>query len=72
MLLGPMRQRWGGMNALGTGLILTVNGLWQMVTHLADPITLIGVTMAAGLVWLAGIEIEELDRQGTKPEVGRH
>ena len=60
------------MDALGTGLILIANGLLQMLGRVADPITLIGLVLAVSLFWLAGIEIEELNRQGTKPEVGRH
>lgn len=54
------------------GLILIANGLLKMAGSLADPLTLIGVVAAVSLWWLAGIEVEELNRQGTKPQVGRH
>lgn len=60
------------MDALGTGLILLANGLMQMLGHLADPLTIIGIVLTASIFWLAGIETEELNRQGTKPLVGRH
>jgi hypothetical protein len=60
------------MDALGTGLILTANGLLDLLGRVADPMTLIGATLLASAFWLATIEIEELDRQGAKPQVGRH
>jgi hypothetical protein len=60
------------MNALGTGLILMANGLLTMLHHLADKVTLVSVLSVLSLWWLATIEIEELNRQGTKPDVGRH
>lgn len=60
------------MDALGTGLILIANGFMQMAGHVLDPISIIGVFLLAAALWLAGIETEELNRQGTKPEIGRH
>jgi hypothetical protein len=60
------------MDAIGIGLILIVNGLLVMVRHIADFTTVTGLFAAASLWWLATIEVEELNRQGAKPEVGRH
>lgn len=60
------------MEILGNGLVTLANGAWVAVTSIASPITLAIIGMAVGLLWLALIETDELDRQGTKPEVGRH
>lgn len=60
------------MDALGTGLILMANGLLTMVGELASPVTVMGVILVVAAGWLATVEIEELDRMGTKPDVGRH
>jgi len=60
------------MDALGTGLILIVNGFLSMLGHLADPITIFGIILAGSLWWLATIEIESLNRASIKPTVRRH
>lgn len=60
------------MDILGSGLITLLNGFLAMLGALASPIAIAVVLCAAGLGWFALLEIDELDRQGTKPEVGRH
>lgn len=49
-----------------------VNGLLTIVGALASPLTIALAISAVSLAWLALIEIDELDRQGTKPEIGMH
>lgn len=60
------------MEALGTGLVLIANGALTIGAQFADFKTLVGAAAVASLWWLATIEIEELNRQGVKPDVARH
>lgn len=60
------------MEILGNGLITLANGALSALLSLASPLTIAGVLMGVSLLWLALMEVEELDRQGSKPEVGRH
>ena len=60
------------MDILATGLVVIVNGLLTMLGAIASPLTIAGVAGVAALVWLALIEVDELNRQGVKPQVGRH
>lgn len=60
------------LDALANLLVTLANGLLGIFTATIHPVFLGGVVAAACLLWLAGIEIEELDRAGTKPMVGRH
>lgn len=48
------------------------NGAIAIVTRFVDVTTLVGVVAALSLWWLATIEVEELNRQGVKPDVARH
>lgn len=49
-----------------------LNGFIDMCRHLATPVTLGVVVLAAVMYWFVRLELEELSRQGTKPNVGRH
>jgi hypothetical protein len=60
------------MNTVIPGLVTLANGLWAMLTAIANPYVIGVALMVASAVWLALIETEELDRSGTKPIVGRH
>lgn len=60
------------MDALAAGLTALVNGLIALAGVLVSPVVGSLVLGALACAWLATMEIEELDRQGTKPEVGRH
>jgi hypothetical protein len=60
------------MSILSAGLVVIVNGLLTMLGAIASPLTIAGAAGLAALVWLALIEVDELDRQGIKPRVGRH
>jgi hypothetical protein len=58
--------------SLANGLTATLNGLLTMILGIADLRVVLFVAVAASAVWLAACEIEELDRQGIKPDVVRH
>ena len=60
------------MDSLASGLITMANGLLTMLGAIASPLALALFVMGVSLTWLALIEIDELDRQGAKPEVGTH
>ena len=60
------------MDTLAAGLITMANGLVDLVLSVAHPLVLVVAALALSLTWLALIERDELDRLGTKPEIGRH
>jgi hypothetical protein len=60
------------MEHLGNGLVTIFNGLWVTLTSVVSPATLGGLVLAACLLWLARLELDELDRLGSKPTVDRH
>lgn len=60
------------MDILGNGLVTLANGAWTAIGSVASPLTLAGIAMALGLFWLSLIEVDELNRQGDKPEVRQH
>jgi hypothetical protein len=60
------------MAQLGDGLITLVNGVYATFGALFTPVALFLTISAVCLTWLARLEIAELDRLGSKPEVGRH
>jgi len=59
------------MDALANGLITVFNGMQTLLDGLLTPIAAMGVAIGAALVWIALIELDELNRQGTKPEIER-
>lgn len=66
------RRTVKSMETLGAGLITLANGALELILHVASPIVIIGALLVSSLAWMCLIEIDELDRQGTKPEIGRH
>ena len=60
------------MNSLINAFVAFANGLYNLTHHLASPGTAAVVIIAASLAWLACIEIDELNRRGTKPTVETH
>lgn len=60
------------MNLIYTSLISFLNGLFLLVSKILNPILIITLLLALSLFWISLIEIDELDRQGSKPEIGRH
>lgn len=57
---------------MGTGLILIANGALEIASQFASFQTLVGGVAAVALWWLATMEVEEINRMGVKPDVGRH
>jgi hypothetical protein len=60
------------MNALLSGLITLLNGFVDLGRTVATPVTIGIVIMALCMFWFARLELDELNRQGAKPNVGRH
>jgi len=59
------------MDALANGLVTVANGARTLADGVLTPVALMCAVIAASLVWLALIELDELNRQGTKPEIER-
>jgi hypothetical protein len=59
------------MDVFANGIITIVNGLRAVTGGLVNPLSVMAILTAAGLVWLALIELDEINRQGTKPEIER-
>jgi len=56
---------------LAAGLITVLNGGWALVDTIVHPLTFVLLILGGSFAWLALLETDELDRQGTKPEIGR-
>lgn len=48
------------------------NGLLDLAVSVVHPLVLVIAALGLSLTWLALIERDELDRLGSKPEIGRH
>lgn len=59
------------MNALTNGLVTVFNGLQTLFDGLLTPVAAMSIFIGAAFVWIALIELDELNRQGTKPEIER-
>lgn len=53
-------------------MVLIANGALTIVGRLASLDAIVAVLAGVSLWWLATMEIEELNRQGVKPDVVRH
>jgi hypothetical protein len=60
------------MDALASGLITLLNGARAMALATLSPVAMAVIICAVSMAWLAMVEVELLNRQGTKPRVGRH
>jgi hypothetical protein len=60
------------MDKIGSSFITLANGFVELLLGVAHPLVLIVVALGLSLTWLALIERDELDRLGTKPEIGQH
>ena len=60
------------MTTLGSGLITMANGFVDLVHAVVNPLVLVAAALVLSMVWLGLIERDELDRLGTKPEIGTH
>lgn len=59
------------MESLANGLITVFNGLQTLLAGLLTPIVMMSIIIGGAFVWIALIELDEINRQGTKPEIGR-
>jgi hypothetical protein len=59
------------MNVLTNGAVTLYNGLVTTLDGVVSPLPLIVGLLVLSFSWLALIELDELDRQGRKPEIGR-
>jgi hypothetical protein len=60
------------MDALAAGLTTIFNGIRTVVDGALSPIALTVLVLGASMAWLSAVDVEELNRRGTKPRVGRH
>jgi hypothetical protein len=60
------------MNALTAGLKTIANGVLSTLGALGTPVAIALILCGGSLLWLAMVEIHELDRLGTKPRVITH
>ncbi len=54
------------------GMVILFNGVISVLAAVAGPVAWLAAILIASLVWLATVEIDELDRMARKPTVGRH
>ena len=67
-----MRRLYIIMDVFSDGVITFLNGIYTVVSTLISPVALFLVLSAGSLMWLARVEVADLDRRAAKPEVGRH
>lgn len=60
------------MNVIASGLTTAFNGVWEVLSLVTSPIGAAVGVIALSAAWLGLIEIELMDRSGSKPRVGRH
>lgn len=60
------------MELFGHGIVLIVNGALDLLGRLASPVAVAAVVIAVGLAWMARLEIDEVNRSASKPEIGIH
>jgi hypothetical protein len=60
------------MEKVSSSLITLANGSVELLLGVTNPLVLVAAALGLSFTWLALIERDELDRQGTKPEIGQH
>jgi len=60
------------MNVLINGVTAMANGALTALHDLASPACIAMVVAGVSLAWLARIEVDEMDRQATKPTIDTH
>ncbi len=48
-----------------------LNGTVVSFSYAANPYTAALLAVAASMAWMARLEMDEMDRQATKPDIGR-
>lgn len=65
--------RCAGMETLGSGLVVLLNGAVDIVGAATSPVVAALIVSMGSLVWFARLEADALDREAaSKPEVGVH
>lgn len=59
------------METLANGFVTLTNGMLTLLSGVVTPVGLMTGIVAASWVWIALVELDELNRQGSKPEIGR-
>ncbi len=59
-------------DAIFNGVTATLNGLFSILSGILDIRVVFILLVVCSALWMAACEIEELDRQGVKPDVLRH
>jgi len=60
------------MLEFGNALISFINGFILLLNNVFSPVFILSFIMFISLLWIMLIELDELDRQSSKPEIGRH
>jgi len=60
------------MLEFGNALISLINGFIIFLNKLFSPVFILSFIMFLSFLWIMLIELDELDRQSSKPEIGRH
>lgn len=60
------------MDTVGSGLALLLNGLLRISSELVGWHTLLVIVLLLSLLYVASVEVAELDRSNFKPSVERH
>jgi hypothetical protein len=60
------------MNIFSYGVITMLNGMYQVIAKFFSPLSLIILVLAISICWFFLIELDEYNRSGSKPNVGRH
>jgi hypothetical protein len=59
------------MDVLANGLFTVLNGVYTMLDAALGPAFIMSALVGLSFLWIALIELDELNRQGRKPEIGR-
>lgn len=60
------------MSTFGQGLVILVNGVVDIVGRVLSPVAFCAVVVIAGFAWMARLEVDDMNRDAAKPEIGMH
>lgn len=72
LVLGRCAHIVRDMTIIASGLVTLLNGFLSILGALASPVVIASAVIVVSVIWLASLEVSELDLQSAKPEVGRH